>query len=1664
MPTHASLLHNLRILRECTDECDDTTTAVCFPTHFDVMGLVCHYLFVPLCGGTGYFMSPDTFTNSPSLWIQAISKYRGTFSIVPNSALDLAAAAVDDVPLDVDLSSLSFLGTGSESVSIKTMEKFYTKFSPYGLQEHSLRASYGLSEHTGHLCASAEEEDLIVERGHVGHGRPHHSVTVKIVDPSTHMEVMEGGEGEVWVHSESKAIGYWGKEKLSKEAFHAELVGDREKTYLRTGDMGFVRSGNVFVLGRCKDLVVVSGRKIYLNDVENRLESTFSELRPGRTAAVEWDPSLDRLPHSDSATKTQPPPRKGLAFFAELRNEDYFESADCHVLAERIAARIGLDFTAETLLVALLPLNAMPHTGSGKRQRWMCRANLLGGTLQVIHQWSPSTVTRESGTVKMIKPEFIPLPPTPIPSKPSTGRLPDRHLKQSPPLLHSPPPPPPPPPPSEAAPELNLETSPTSEEIAAVPRKESRFRLEDAPPPLDSQEMSRPPEDKVMRTPRPANHLDIPDADLGEKSRGLAGQERVVMDIIGRVLGTTIEMDTNIWSCGCNSARATQISGRLEQHLGFSVEAHLLYAYQTPRALLEKLKRTLLHLCSPVGVHSVSGARDIKPPSRPPPPLPCGMVYGGRSMVLPSQDDEPVIVSMACRLPGCDSPEELWQILTEKKVTVSSLREPKTGKLLHGGFTDRMANFDHKWFGISRLEASKMDPQQSVLLHTAWECLRRSGHSSPEEVRGSKIGVFIGFWGSDARSVNLASDGHPPCTSYIGALAANRISYVFDLKGPSMAIDTACAASLTALEIAVSYMNQGKCSQALVGGVNALLDPKIFEISSGMGVLSPTGESRVFDAEASGYVRGEGCGVVLLKRVGDALKYGNRLLAVVKSVESLHNGHSATLTAPDKLTQSRLLHTSLGNAMLGPSDLSYVEAHGTGTPLGDPIEISAIQEVFGGATAEKLPRVGPLIVGSIKANIGHLESASGIAGLIKTVLVLEHVMAPANPGLETVNPALKIDPDKILLPREMVSLDRHYMYRPNAPNLLSAGVNSFGIGGATASAVLQQYSQLPHLGQTECRLILCGEYGSVTMDQVMGSIQLLRARLRAFDSAYLSCVEAFQRAVKPVKVLASSEAFYHHPAYLMFCLLYSTARTLQAHDVELSFLMGTNLCAEVAVLALAEVLILSDAMRLLLAGMAPQVFNIKFIVEEEMQPTASFLSPTLNQLCLPGRFPPASLNQLICEIQRRDLMRCTCDDPMLAASLVSIANSGHGSLLAITLNTDSTVTRAVIKTSKTPSSLVQLHGPSLVGHIREAFLSLRVASDEMVWRESEGPSEEAVSPGFYERFPMRAAQSGGGGGGGHTRASEEGDERGGRDTSSGRRDSVKQKQQRLSLADESGYITRPTSAESLKSSTPAISPIKPQSQPLPSSSLSSQLATKSAPSVAGLSEKAIVGDILEFIRSELVVDLVETEREAEMMGLQELGLDSISMIELQDHVLQSFKVDIPLARMSELKSVREIVGEIARSCEGPVAGVSSDDDGGTKRDERGYYTIPSIECLASLGRDGLKRVPHFTVGRAEYGKVEFLGKMDVSGLDLRQPLMEITHCSIRPSGSSKSQLNRPALLFFENAFSPPPDGSSTTTEAADPVANLLQSLRGSACLVHSDPSDGQLVLKVDSFY
>ncbi|MFZ0546860.1 MAG: condensation domain-containing protein, partial [Candidatus Promineifilaceae bacterium] len=364
-----------------------------------------------------------------------------------------------------------------------------------------------------------------------------------------------------------------------------------------------------------------------------------------------------------------------------------------------------------------------------------------------------------------------------------------------------------------------------------------------------------------------------------------------------------------------------------------------------------------------------------------------------------------------------------------------------------GGFLSNIDRFDPKFFGISPREASRMDPQQRLLLEVSWEALENAG-INPDTLAGSRTGVFVGISSYDYSHLQFSSaelvDAYAG-TGNAHSVAANRLSYVLDLQGPSMAIDTACSSSLVAAHQAIRSLRSGESDMALVGGVNLLLSPELTIAFSQARMMASDGHCKTFDAKADGYVRGEGCGVVVLKRLSDAQRDGDTVLAVLRGSAVNQDGRSNGLTAPNGRAQQAVIRQAMDDAGVEPSEIDYIEAHGTGTPLGDPIEIQALRAVLDG---QKNGR--PIYVGSVKTNIGHLESAAGIAGLIKVILSLRHGCIPPHLNYTELNPYIDLTNSTLKIAGEGAPWSEGEEVR-------IAGVSSFGFGGTNAHLVVSEY-------------------------------------------------------------------------------------------------------------------------------------------------------------------------------------------------------------------------------------------------------------------------------------------------------------------------------------------------------------------------------------------------------------------------------------------------------------------------------------------------------------------------------------------------------------------------------------------------------------------------------
>ncbi|MGE2835896.1 acyltransferase domain-containing protein [Mycobacterium sp. SMC-4] len=495
-----------------------------------------------------------------------------------------------------------------------------------------------------------------------------------------------------------------------------------------------------------------------------------------------------------------------------------------------------------------------------------------------------------------------------------------------------------------------------------------------------------------------------------------------------------IDFDAPLSDLAVGSSDAVVLTGELSEMLGRTISPVEFWQYPTINSLAKFLTGG--------EVEAVAEAAPVK--------------RGGL--------DEPIaVVGLGCRFPGdIHGPDELWQFLTDGKSAVSQVPSWRwesfddgsaeaTAALRKttqwGSYLSDVDEFDAEYFEISPSEADKMDPQQRLLLEVTHEALEHAG-IRPEALRHTQTGVFAGA-GFGEYGV-LASKDLSQVNAYSGtggalSIIANRVSYYFDLRGPSVTIDTACSSSLVAIHLACQSLRTGDSDVALAAGVNLLLSPAPTLSFDQAEAMSPSGRCHSFDARADGFVRGEGCGVAVLKRLSDAERDGDRILAVVRGSAVNQDGRSNGLMAPNPSAQMGVLRSAYAAAGVEPRDVDYVEAHGTGTLLGDPIEARALGTVLGRGRRPD----APLLIGSVKSNLGHTEAAAGIAGFAKAVLALQHGRVPANLDYQTPNPHIPFDKLRLKVVAEPTDL-------PSSRRPRVAGVSSFGFGGTNAHVVIEQ--------------------------------------------------------------------------------------------------------------------------------------------------------------------------------------------------------------------------------------------------------------------------------------------------------------------------------------------------------------------------------------------------------------------------------------------------------------------------------------------------------------------------------------------------------------------------------------------------------------------------------
>ena len=577
--------------------------------------------------------------------------------------------------------------------------------------------------------------------------------------------------------------------------------------------------------------------------------------------------------------------------------------------------------------------------------------------------------------------------------------------------------------------------------------------------------------------------------------------------------------DRSLSSMGLDSLDLHSLRVAIERRLDCKINPTFFFRYPTAQRICDQLcllsVRTSCH--SPHIEESLEN-QDLR-----------GEFFGKPSSSLPPGDKESqrsqmpkvAIIGMACRFPGgINSPEDFWEFLEDGRDGITEIpssrwdvnafydRKGGPGKIVsrRGGFLNDVEQFDPGFFGMSPREAAAADPQQRLLLEVSWEALERSG-IDPHSLVHSVIGVVMGVSGHDyERLVGDSStpdrlDGHYG-TGNAASISSGRIAYVLGLEGPTLTVDTACSSGLAAVHLAARSVALGECRLALAGAVNLILSPELSIAFSQAGMLSPDGRCKVFSDNADGYVRSEGCGVVVLKCLEHALADGDQILAVIEGSALNNDGRSNGLTAPNGLAQAEVIRQALSTADVDPLAIGYVEAHGTGTALGDPIEVAAILDAY--CHGRNLSN--RLLIGSVKANVGHTETAAGLAGLIKSVMVLQYGRIPRQLHLEAVNPLIDLAQTSAHFPLESTD------WPPMSGAVRRIGISSFGFAGTNAHLILAeappQVEQPVGSDRDHHLLVLSGHSPSLLRETATAFLDHLKrnTRLAPADVAYTSAV------------------------------------------------------------------------------------------------------------------------------------------------------------------------------------------------------------------------------------------------------------------------------------------------------------------------------------------------------------------------------------------------------------------------------------------------------------------------------------------------------------------------------------------------------------------------------
>jgi acyl transferase domain-containing protein/acyl-CoA synthetase (AMP-forming)/AMP-acid ligase II/NADPH:quinone reductase-like Zn-dependent oxidoreductase/acyl carrier protein len=894
------------------------------------------------------YMAPESFILRPVRWLKAMSRFQATCCSSPNFAYDLCTRKILDEDLaEIDLSSIRFAINGAEPIRAGTLDQFVERFSKCGFQPQAFYPAYGLAEATllvtggrrrdrpVSFAVDSLDQGIAVEAGQtdagvslVASGTPQGGSEIRIVDPESLMELPASQVGEIWVAGDGVALGYWGASEEVNSVFSGKLGGESQRSYLRTGDLGFLHDGELYVRGRLKDLIIIRGSNHHAPDLEQTAEAVDSVLASSSCAAFSVDVDDEER----------------LVIIAEL-------DRDCGVLDEERVASVALAvrqaITERHQLspyAVLLLANGLPKTSSGKVRRLECRARYIAGTFAPRFCWTQTTdATLEQGTI--------------------ASRI-------------------------------------------GGDEKAMRLRIECELWLLRTFSAQASNDQRSMGPETPLNELGLGDAGLIATIQGV------------------------------------------QRHFGLAIPYTVFSQYGTVGELAEYLAESIEN----EGVDQPeNGGR-----------LLADALAAQDNSVQPNLDSPVAIIGIACRFPSADGPRQFWENICAGVDAVGDIpAERWDGDALYdenplamgkmntrqGGFLKGVEDFDARFFGLPTREATRMDPAHRVLLELSWEVFEDAGIVA-ESVSGAGVGVYIGISGSDYAQLQFGDESLSNAHGGVGCTLANsacRISHFHNLRGPALAIDTACSSSLSAMQLGCTAIRTGECDMVLAGGVNIILAPIVSMSLSKAGMMAPDGRCKTFDKDADGYVRSEGAGLVLLKPLAKALADGDPIYAVIRGSATNQDGKSSAIAAPNGEAQQRVILSACDRAGVHPGMLDYIEAHGTGTALGDPIEVNALGEVVKiGAEPGSL-----CMIGSVKTNIGHCESAAGVASFIKAAMILDRKMIPPSLHFNQANPLIPFDDYRVRVQTQLTPLPARGRQR-------LVGVNSFGIGGTNVHFVLEE--------------------------------------------------------------------------------------------------------------------------------------------------------------------------------------------------------------------------------------------------------------------------------------------------------------------------------------------------------------------------------------------------------------------------------------------------------------------------------------------------------------------------------------------------------------------------------------------------------------------------------